>query len=53
MSIYMRARPNRSITKMFVLLSSPSDIFDLTAEELQYIPKFVLLRVCGHYVHYL
>jgi len=41
---------------MFVLLSNPSDIFDLTAEELQYIPKPVLLRVCGHlcgYVHHL
>jgi len=30
-----------------------SDILDLTAEDLQYIPKPVLLRVCGHYVHYL
>jgi len=38
---------------MFVLLSSPSDILDLTVEQLQYIPKPVLLRVCGHYVHHL
>jgi len=38
---------------MFVLLSSPSDILDLSTDKLQFIPKPVLLRVCGHYVHYL
>jgi len=27
--------------------------FNRLIEELQYIPKPVLFRVCGHYVHYL
>jgi len=51
--LYACKSANRSVAKMFVLLSSSSDILDLTAEQLQYIPKPVLLRVCGHYVHYL
>jgi len=53
MSIYMRVRSNRSVTKMFVLLSNLSDILDLSTDQLQFISKPVLLRVCGHYVHYL
>jgi len=51
--LYAYKTANRSVAKMFVLLSKLSDILDLTAEQLQYIPKLVLLRVCGHYVHYL
>jgi len=50
--LYVCKTVNRSVAKMFVLLSSPSDILDLTTEELQYIPKPILLRVCGHYVHH-
>ena len=38
--------------KMFVLLSSPYDILDLSAEQLQFVSKAVLLRMCGNYVHY-
>jgi len=54
--LYSCKTANRSVAKMFVLLSSSSDILDLIAEELHYIPKPVLLRsvsVCGHYVHHL
>jgi len=51
--LYACKTANRSVSKMFVLLSSPSDILDLTVEQLRYIPKPVLLRVCGHYVHHL
>jgi len=51
--LYACKTANRSVAMMFVLLSSPSKILDLTAEELPYIPKPVLLRVCCHYVHYL
>lgn len=35
---------------MFLALSHPSDILDLSAEQLQYLPKVVLLRVCGNYI---
>jgi len=49
--LYACKTANRSVAKMFVLLSSSSDILDLTTEQLQYIP--VLLQVCGHYVHHL
>ncbi|KAL6252178.1 hypothetical protein P5V15_015587 [Pogonomyrmex californicus] len=35
---------------MYLALSHPSDIQDLSAEQLQYIPKVVLLRVCGNYI---
>ncbi|XP_029178521.1 uncharacterized protein LOC114946239 [Nylanderia fulva] len=35
---------------MFVMLSSASDIFSLSAEQLQYIPKIVLLQKCGYFV---
>jgi hypothetical protein len=37
---------------MFVLLSSASDIRDLSVEQLQFVPKAVLLRMCGDHVHY-
>jgi len=33
--------------------SSPSDIRDFSVEQLQFVPKAVLLRVCGDYVQYL
>lgn len=36
---------------MFVVLSSPSDICELSAEQLQFIPKAILLKVCGAFVH--
>ncbi|KAL6265762.1 hypothetical protein P5V15_002573 [Pogonomyrmex californicus] len=35
---------------MYLVLSHPSDIRDLSAEQLQYISKVVLLRVCGDYI---
>jgi len=41
--LYACKTANRSVAKMFVLLSSPSDILDLTAKQLQYIPKPILL----------
>lgn len=37
---------------MFVLLSSPANICDLSAEQLEFVPKTVLLRVCGDYIHH-
>ena len=42
---------NRSVSKMF--LSINSDILDFTAEQLQFIPKIVLLRDFGSYVEQL
>jgi len=39
--------------KMFVLLSSPYDILDLSAEQLQFVPKALLLQNFGHYVQLL
>lgn len=39
-----------SSKKMFVVLSHPSDINDLTAEQLQFVPKDILLRVYGDYI---
>ncbi|KAL6260854.1 hypothetical protein P5V15_008383 [Pogonomyrmex californicus] len=35
---------------MCLALPHPSDIRNLSAEQLQYIPKVVLLRVCGDYI---
>ncbi|KAL6258217.1 hypothetical protein P5V15_010145 [Pogonomyrmex californicus] len=35
---------------MYLALSYPFDIRDLSAEQLQYILKIVLLRVCGDYI---
>ncbi|KYQ52414.1 hypothetical protein ALC60_08472 [Trachymyrmex zeteki] len=35
---------------MYLALCHPSDILDLSAEQLQYIPKIVLLRVYGDYI---
>ncbi|KAL6268283.1 hypothetical protein P5V15_001399 [Pogonomyrmex californicus] len=35
---------------MYLALSHLSDIRDLSAEQLQYIPQVVLLRVCGDYI---
>ncbi|XP_071576374.1 uncharacterized protein [Temnothorax nylanderi] len=37
---------------MFVLLSRPSDIRDFCVEQLQFVPKAVLLQMCGDHVHY-
>lgn len=39
-----------SSKKMFVVLSRPSDINDLTAEQLQFVSKDILLRVYGDYI---
>lgn len=36
---------------MYVVLSCPSDICELSAEQLQFIPKAILLKVCGAFVH--
>lgn len=44
---------NRSVSKMFLLLSDKRDILGLTAEQLQYIPKILLLRNFGSYVELL
>ncbi|KYN21206.1 hypothetical protein ALC57_06422 [Trachymyrmex cornetzi] len=37
---------------MYLALHHPSDILDLSAEQLQYISKVVLLRVYGNYIDY-
>lgn len=37
---------------MFVVLSSSFNVCDLTAEQLQFVPKAVLLRTCGNYIDY-
>ncbi|KYN17768.1 hypothetical protein ALC57_09938 [Trachymyrmex cornetzi] len=37
---------------MYLALCHPSDILDLSAEQLQYIPKIVLLRMYGDYIDY-
>ncbi|KYN16676.1 hypothetical protein ALC57_11065 [Trachymyrmex cornetzi] len=37
---------------MYLVLCHPSDILDLSAEQLQYIPKVILLRVYGDYNYY-
>ena len=37
---------------MYLVLCHPFDIQDLNAEQLQYIPKVVLLRVYGDYIDY-
>ena len=37
---------------MFLLLTHPYDIFDLSAEQLQFVSKAVLLQMCGNYVHH-
>ena len=38
---------------MYLVLCYPSDIQDLSAEQLQYIPKVVLLRVYGDYIEHI
>lgn len=38
---------------MYLMLSHPLDILDLTAEQLELVPKIVLLRTYGNYVHHL
>jgi len=43
---YLKMRESRS-SKMYFALCHPSDIRDLSVEQLQYIPKIVLLRVYG------
>ncbi|KAL6256705.1 hypothetical protein P5V15_011632 [Pogonomyrmex californicus] len=35
---------------MYLALSHLFDIWDLRAEQLQYIPKIILLRMCGDYI---
>ncbi|KYN12735.1 hypothetical protein ALC57_15094 [Trachymyrmex cornetzi] len=35
---------------MYLALCHPSDILDLSAEQLQYIPRVILLRVYGDYI---
>jgi len=37
---------------MYLALCHPSDIRDLSTEQLQYIPKVVLLRVYDDYIEY-
>ena len=37
---------------MYLALSHPSDIRNLSAEQLQHIPKVVLLRVYGDYIEH-
>jgi len=36
----------------YLALCYPSNILDLNAKQLQYIPKIVLLRVYGDYIDY-
>ncbi|EGI66704.1 hypothetical protein G5I_04752 [Acromyrmex echinatior] len=38
---------------MYFALCHPSNIRDLTAEQLKYIPKVVLLRVYGEYIEHI
>jgi len=38
---------------MYFALCHPSDIRDLSVEQLQYIPKVVLLRVYGDYIEHI
>ena len=38
---------------MFLLLLDNSDIYDLTADQLKYIPKIILLRQFYNYIDYL
>lgn len=38
---------------MFLLLSDNSDIYNLTADQLKYIPKIILLRQFYNYIDYL
>jgi len=45
---YLKARESRS-NKMYLVLC-PFDIQDLSAEQLQYVPKVVLLRVYDDYI---
>ena len=53
-SLFIAARTLASLinVKMFVLLSSAFDLRGLSAEQLQYIPKIVLLQKCGNSIHY-
>lgn len=44
---------NRSVSKMLLYLSVKSDILKFTAEQLQFVPKIVLLQNFGDYVEYL
>ena len=37
---------------MYLALGHPSDIRDLSVEQLQYIPKVVLLRMYGDYIEH-
>ncbi|KYQ47823.1 hypothetical protein ALC60_13145 [Trachymyrmex zeteki] len=37
---------------MYLALCHSSDILDMSAEQLQYIPKIVLLRVYGDYINH-
>jgi len=50
--IGVRNHESPSREKRFALLSRPSDIRDLSVEPLHVVPKAVLLRTCGDYVHY-
>lgn len=44
---------NSSVIKMYLFVSDNSDIYSLTAEQLEYIPKVVLLREFYNCIHYL
>ena len=48
----MRKTASRSVPKMLLLLSDDSDIYNLTAEQLKYIPKIILLRQFSNYIGY-
>ena len=44
---------NRSVAKMYLILTHASDIIELSAEQLQFVPKIVLLRECGNYIEHM
>jgi len=46
----VRESTNRAVAKYLALC--PSDIRDFSVEQLQYIPKVILLRVYGDYIEH-
>ena len=46
----MSDRFTPSVTAMFLLLTDKRDILDLSAEQLQFVPKILLLRNFSDYV---
>ena len=49
MDVYIVAQ-NLSILKMLLIVSDNYDVYNLTAKELEYIPKIILLREFKNYI---